>query len=339
MVFAFFGRFTPTMANNPSPIDALEHYIPDGVSSHLHPMAKSGMVFNIMRFCQHDGPGIRTVVFLKGCPLRCIWCHNPEGLTPRPEIAFVEARCIQCGECYRVCPEGAVEKVGGEFRIVDRRCAACGTCVKTCYSDARQLVGREMTVEEVLSEVEKDTVYYDESGGGVTFSGGEPLQQHQFLSFLLLALKERGIHSAIETSGYTSTDVIAKFSKMVDLFLYDIKLMDDVRHRQFTGVSNTLILQNLKLLSTRGANTIVRMPVVPGINDDEQNIWKLTQFLMEETTVKEVHFLPFHRIGQDKYQRLRKASRFADSLPSPQMRVESLAGILESAGIRTVIGG
>ncbi len=327
------------MIRNPSQIDALERHASRGVSSRSLSDAKTGIVFNIMRFCQHDGPGIRTVVFLKGCPLRCIWCHNPEGLTPRSEIAFVEARCIRCGECYIACPEGAVEKVGGEFRIVDQRCAACGTCIDTCYSDARQLVGKEMTVEEVLSEVEKDAVYYDESGGGVTFSGGEPLQQHQFLSFLLLALKERGIHSAIETSGYASSDVIVHLSKSTDLFLYDVKLMDDVRHRQYIGVSNALILQNLKLLSARGAKTIVRMPVVPGINDDEQNIWKLTQFLMEETNVKEVHLLPFHLIGQDKYQRLRKAYRFSDSQHPPQRQIESLAGILESAGIRAVIGG
>jgi len=297
------------------------------------------MVFNIMRYCLHDGPGIRTVVFLKGCPLRCTWCHNPEGIDRHSQIAFIESRCIACGECFIACPEMAVEHTGNQFHIVDELCKGCGTCVDTCYADARQLVGKEMTVGAVLAEVEKDVVYYEESGGGVTFSGGEPFLQHRFLSSLASAAKKRRIHTAVETSGFTSPQVLEDATEYMDLFLYDVKLMDDKRHQEYTGVSNVLILENLKRLSSRGARIIVRMPVIPGVNDDEENIRMLAHFLTTKTSVNDVHLLPFHTIGRDKYQRIGKEYLFDVPEPLQKNRVESLVSILEHAGIHAVIGG
>jgi len=332
-----FARITAKMTEDSSYTGTIEPKFPQGTSSPRPHDSITGTVFNIMRYCQHDGPGIRTVVFLKGCPLRCLWCHNPEGLDRHPEIAFVEARCIKCGECFAACPNGAVERVGDGFRIVDEICEKCGTCVETCYSDARQLVGKEMTAADVLKEVEKDAVYYDISGGGVTFSGGEPLLQQEFLLFLLTALRERGIHSAIETCGHTLPELLRQVSERTDLFLYDIKMMDERLHRKHTGVSNVVILENLKHLSSWGAQIIVRVPVIPGVNDNEENTRLLAKFLDEETTVKEVHLLPFHAIGKDKYRRLRKDYRLPEISEIPRM--EPLVEILNDYEIRTVIGG
>ena len=294
----------------------------------------TGTVFNIMRYCLHDGPGIRTVVFLKGCPLRCEWCHNPEGMDRHSEISFAAERCIRCGACQSACPEGATEKSGEDFVIREDRCVRCGTCVDTCYSDARQLVGKEMSVGEVLDEVRKDTVYYDESGGGVTFSGGEPLMQPEFLLTMLNEAKQFGIHTAIETSGYASAKILERISRKVDLLLYDIKIMDEQRHRLFTGVSNSLILENLKKLSSRGINTVVRVPVIPGVNDTMENFVALRDFLAGHTNVKQVHLLPFHKIGMDKYARLRKNRRMKDFGFLPSEAMQSFATLLRASGIQ-----
>ncbi|HEY4612552.1 MAG TPA: glycyl-radical enzyme activating protein [Bacteroidota bacterium] len=298
-----------------------------------------GMVFNVMRYCLHDGPGIRTVVFLKGCPLRCAWCHNPEGIERHAEIAFIESRCILCGECLDACPEGAVQKDGERYVIADDRCIRCGTCIETCYADARQLVGKEMSVHDVLFEVGKDRVYYEESGGGVTFSGGEPLMQHRFLLALLQESRRRGLHTAIETSGYCSPEILERIARHADLILYDVKVIDEERHRLFTGVSNALILENLRRLSSRGANVVVRIPVVPGVNDDEQSFQALGEFLCADTSVRDVHLLPFHRIGTDKYRRLRKDHGIPDFGSLPRAVLEVRAAHLSAFGLNVRIGG
>jgi len=300
---------------------------------------KSGTIFNIMRYCLHDGPGIRTIVFLKGCPLRCWWCHNPEGQDWHPEIAFRESRCIRCGNCFALCAQGAVGKINDRYIILEEKCIQCGKCVEVCYAEARQIAGKEMTVLEVMEEVEKDRVFYDESGGGVTFSGGEPLMQHDFLMGLLGLSRARGIHTAVETAGYTSPEILKRISTWTNLFLYDVKVIDDKRHREFTGVSNELILENLKGLSSWGVDVIVRVPLIPGVSDDEENVRALGGFLTQSTTIQEVHLLPFHKTGKEKYERLRKPSQPWPEESLSTERAEVLAAVLRGFGLTTRIGG
>jgi pyruvate formate lyase activating enzyme len=276
----------------------------------------TGIIFHIQRFSVNDGPGIRTTVFFKGCPLRCLWCHNPESISSGKQLLLREERCIRCGDCLQLCKNGAIRKVDGRY-VTDRDiCIVCGTCLETCYADAREIVGREMTTEEVLFEVEKDRVFYDRSGGGVTVSGGEPLFQHEFLLSLLTASKEKSIHTTVDTTGYTSPDILERLSTFVDLFLYDLKSLDDNRHREFTGVSNRLILENLNRLVRWGKRVIVRIPLIPGVNDDGASIREIGSYVKNLGGVSEIHLLPFHTTGDEKYRRLGMEHRFS-AAPSP----------------------
>lgn len=202
----------------------------------------SGLVFNIQKYSIQDGPGIRTTVFLKGCPLRCWWCHNPESLSPKPEIVILEARCRLCGECLQVCPNDAIFAENGGFRYDVEACALCGTCVEACPSGARQMVGTRMTVPEVMAEISKDRIFYDDSRGGVTFSGGEPLMQPRFLRDLLAACRAQSIHTTVDTCGFGTREYLLSIAPLTDLFLYDLKAIDEAKHLQYTGVSNSSIL-------------------------------------------------------------------------------------------------
>jgi pyruvate formate lyase activating enzyme len=264
----------------------------------------SGVVFNIMRFCVHDGPGIRTTVFLKGCPLRCFWCHNPESQDPDPRLVLRTDRCLQCGSCLDVCPEGAIIERGGKIETLSVRCKQCGTCAKSCPSDAREIIGRTMTVEEVMAEVEKDAVFYEESGGGVTFSGGEPLAQHRFLLALLRASKERGYHTVVDTSGFASPAIIEEVSPLTDIFLYDLKSMDEEIHRKTTGVPLAPVLHNLRLLARQGKPVIARLPLIPGVNDGAANLEAVGELLASLSNIIAIQLLPFHATGAEKYARL-----------------------------------
>lgn len=292
--------------------------------------SSKALIFNIQRFSIHDGPGIRTVVFFKGCPLRCLWCHNPEGQFLKKEMVIWDDRCIGCKTCVKICRNSAIDN--------PENCILCGECVEECPAEAREIAGKEMTVEEVMMEIEKDRVFYEQSGGGVTFSGGEPLLQHDFLLTLLKKCKENNIHTVIETCGYSNWEILLSVSKYTDLFLFDLKVMDEDSHKKFTGVSNKVILENLKRLSSSNTNIIVRIPVVPGVNDNIENINKTAEFV-SSLDLKEVHLLPFHKGGVEKYRRLRRNYRFMAHVSEGKDGINLFSKILEEKKITVKIGG
>lgn len=291
----------------------------------------TGLIFDIQRFSLHDGPGIRTTVFFKGCPLRCLWCHNPESQAMGPEVIVRPGRCIGCGACREACPHGAI----GE----PARCRACGACAAACYAGAREMVGRPMGVDEVLAVVERDRAFYDQSGGGVTFSGGEPLAQPGFLGELLAGARARGLRTAVDTCGHAPWEVVDRIRPLVDLFLYDVKAVDEARHREFTGVSNALILANLRRLAELGHEVVLRVPLVPGANDDEASIDALGALATSLARRYPVTLLPYHEIGIDKYRRLGKVYRLEGVRAPTAERMAELAARLARLGLQVRIGG
>lgn len=292
-----------------------------------------------MRYSVSDGPGIRTTVFLKGCPLSCWWCHNPEGIRSEQEILYRADRCVVCGDCVDACVQHALQLTDGTVLRDGERCIVCGECTESCFSGARELVGREISVDDLVAVVLKDRVFYDESGGGVTFSGGEPLMQHTFLGAALTACKEQGIHTAVETCGLTAAAHLQSIRPATDLFLYDIKLVDDARHREYTGVSNAVILSNLRLLVEGGAKVIVRVPVVPGINDDVLTMHQIGDVVHGLRGVQEVHVLPFHPGAAGKYQSLGLPYRLEDIRPPSSTRLQEIARCFADRGLTVHIGG
>jgi len=298
-----------------------------------------GLVSNIQRYSVSDGPGIRTTVFLKGCPLACRWCHNPESMASRTQLILRDDRCIGCGECLAVCEAEAITR-GASGLATDRaRCAGCGRCVEVCHAGARELVGREMSVREVVEEVSRDRVFYERSGGGVTFSGGEPFHQPGFLLSLLKASRAEGVHAAADTSGYVPQEVLRQAAGLVDLYLFDLKTLDDARHRDFTGVSNRLILENLRWLAGHHNTVIVRVPIIPDFNDDVAEIRRIGTFVAGIPGLDEIHLLPYHRSGIDKYRRLGlQYDMEGAGEPRPE-KLEELAVEMRLHVARVVIGG
>jgi pyruvate formate lyase activating enzyme len=299
---------------------------------------QTGTVFNIQKYSLHDGPGIRTTVFLKGCPLRCWWCHNPEGMSPDPEILVAEGRCTACGRCHDACPQGGA-RPGGQDLAVQAACVRCGECVEACPTQARQLLGQQMTVNEVVAEIEKDHIFYDDSQGGVTFSGGEPFAQAPFLLELLQKCRQREIHTAVDTTGFVGQTALLAASRWTNLFLYDIKILDDARHRRYTGVSNALILENLKLLGQEHGNIWVRVPIVPGLNDADEDLEATVRFAASVPGVKQVNLLTYHHTGAYKFLRLGKPY-LAESVNPPAADFFRRASArLQAFGVPIVIGG
>ncbi len=296
-----------------------------------------GTVFNIQRYSLHDGPGIRTIPFLKGCPLACKWCSNPESQKPQPEIMYQKSNCIHCGKCFEACRYGALSKENPY--MVDRdRCVACGACAEVCPTNALVLKGKKMTVWEVIHELQKDENIYRRSDGGITLSGGESLSQPKFTRELLRACKERGWHTAIETTGMTTKEIIESVMPFVDLALTDIKIIDPSIHKNVTGVDNQIILENLIRISNL-TKTIVRIPVIPNVNDNIEAIREIAEFTKLMKNINEIHLLPYHNFGENKYNLLGRIYPLHGVKELSKDKINLLKQEIEKFDIACQIGG
>lgn len=301
----------------------------------------TGVVFNIQRYSIHDGPGIRTTAFLKGCPLRCLWCQNPESQIMRPEIFFVSENCTGCGACAEVCPQGAIEVIDGRSRTNRTLCVGCGKCTEVCPNEARNLMGRSATAQEVFQELAADEIFYQRSGGGVTLSGGEPLAQPEFATAVLRLSKEASLHTAIDTCGHAPWETMRKVLEYVDLVLYDFKHMDPERHHRYTGVSNELILENAQRVHHElGIPMLARIPVIPGYNDTRENLVATARFIATELGDSTgVHLLPYHRLGETKHERMEQQNKTLAAEPPSEEQMEETREVFESFGLVVHLGG
>ena len=262
-----------------------------------------GTVFDVQRCSLHDGPGIRTTVFAKGCPLRCVWCHNPESISPEPELTFFVDKCVGCGACAAVCPKKAHLVEDGRRELRRSICRRCFRCVDVCDFDALRVAGREWTVGEVMDLVLRDRIFYEESGGGLTVSGGEPLMQPAFLEALLAETRREGLRTCLDTSGAAGADVFERILPLVDLFLFDYKATDPDRHRELTGADNTAILRNLNRLCRAGATVRLRCPLVPGVNDDDGHLRGIADLCRRYPDLQGVDVMAYHGLAHQKYER------------------------------------
>ena len=304
----------------------------------------TGQVFNIQRYSIHDGAGIRTLVFLKGCPLRCLWCCNPESQKSEPELGFIESRCVGdracAAPCLYACPVKAIRLNGYGKPVIDRTtCDACGRCTAACGKDALKVVGREMTVDEVMAEVEKDRAFYRRSGGGITVGGGEPLAQYRFAADLLEAAQEAYLHTALETCGHAPWSHLEAVLKHVDLLQFDLKHMDPAKHQELTGQSNELILGNLKrVLSVKTSqDVIIRIPVVPGCNDSAESVGETARFVAG-LGFSQAELIPYHRLGVSKYPQYGMVYPLAGCQPSPPNHLDELRKIVREFGLTEMAG-
>ncbi|MCS7108299.1 MAG: glycyl-radical enzyme activating protein [Sulfolobales archaeon] len=302
-----------------------------------------GLIFNVQRYSIHDGPGIRTLVFIKGCPLRCLWCCNPEGQLARPEVMYFRNYCTRCRKCVEVCPAGAIKLRNGDVVFDKNLCNSCGTCVEVCPNNARKLVGMYVTVDDILKEVLKDMKFYARSGGGLTVGGGEPFSQHEFLKELLWKAKEYSIHTAVETSLYTSTNLISGVMKHVDYLFVDIKHIDPVKHMKLTGVSNELILNNIRYVIEEGLigpkDFVIRIPIIPNVNDDHENLKGISEFISSLKYEVSVELLPYHELGKHKYEALGRdypLSSLTSVFIPPKEHMIKVIEFLTSLGVRIV---
>ena len=306
-------------------------------------LSRKAPVFNIQSYSIHDGPGIRVTVFLKGCPLRCLWCANPESNSPVPQLMTYNTKCTGCGACVKACPQKAVRltEIDGAVKQETNRslCVNCASCVPVCPADARELAGKEMTVRDVLDRVLQDKLFLDASGGGMTISGGEFLAHPAFSEALLRAAQEAELHTAVESCSFAPRETIDRVFPYVNLGLLDVKHMDPAKHREYTGVSNELILDNIRhIYRDLHVPVIVRVPVIPGHNDDDENIAATARFASDLGPDAAVHLLPYHRLGDSKLESLGETPRLHLEIPSDE-HMQHLKALTESFGVQAQIGG
>ncbi|WP_300458144.1 glycyl-radical enzyme activating protein [Desulfobacula sp.] len=300
-----------------------------------------GVVFNVQPYSIHDGPGIRTTVFLKGCPLRCLWCQNPESQSHKPVIFFNPEKCTGCGNCLEVCPAGAIQIFEDKSTTDRTRCEGSGKCAAACPQEARLLMGEHVTAGEIFERVNADAIFYENSGGGITISGGDPVGQPDFTAGILKLCHQAGIHTAIDTCGFIKWDIFKRILTHVDLVLFDFKHMDDTRHKSYTGVSNTLILENAKRIHHDLRIPLkARIPIIPGYNDSTENIEATAKFIAEQLdkTIT-VHLVPYHRMGEGKYNNMEQKRPDFTSTPPDEHRMDELQQIFKKFGLTSVIGG
>jgi pyruvate formate lyase activating enzyme len=300
----------------------------------------SGIIFDIKRYAINDGPGIRTTIFLKGCPLSCIWCHNPESISFKPQKMFSITKCIGCKECVKACPNQACQLTTKGIATDQEQCHICGHCTEVCPTEATELSGQTVTVDALMKKIEQETIFFDQSGGGVTFSGGEPLSQARFLIAMLEACGQKEIHRVVDTSGYAPADLLLNVVKKTELVLYDLKVMDSEKHKQLTGVDNSRILNNLKVLAEKGVELNIRIPLIKGINDDTKNLDTTARFIAALAgPAKQVNLLPYHNIATNKYAKLGVLynSEKMDELTDEEQ--QTAINLFKSYGLSAILGG
>lgn len=293
---------------------------------------KKGVIFNIQKFSLHDGPGTRSIVFFKGCPMSCLWCSNPESQKVKPQIMYNKSLCISCKQCEGICEIDAI-KIGRDKIIDESKCNSCLKCAENCLTEALEVVGKTVTVSDVIEELKKDAIHYRRSGGGITLSGGETLLQPDFAVELLKACKSYGWHTAIETAMYVDSTAVKKVIPYIDLVMVDIKHMDSKIHEKFTGVPNEKILENIKITDNIAKEMIIRVPVIEGFNSSEENIKAIAEFAKKLKTVKQIDLLPYHNYGENKYEAIGEEYTLKGLKSPTEEKMNCYKEIVESTGL------
>jgi len=298
-----------------------------------------GTVFAIKKYAIHDGPNIRTTIFLKGCPLTCWWCHNPEGIPNDISMLWVKNKCVGCGECVEGCPTKSLSQLAEGIERDSASCTRCSKCVDHCPALAHEETGWQATVADIMMEIKKDIPFYDQSGGGVTFSGGEPLMQPDFLLDLLKECGKMDIHRAVDTCGYVDPKLLLNVARYAEMFLFDLKHMDSSKHRHFTGVNNELILKNIEAVTEHGNQIRIRIPLIDGVNNDDDNIIRSGEFISNLAGVNEVDVLPYHGAAVAKYKKLALNYQGSGFAPISKERVAHCVRLLTNMGLKVQVGG